>query len=197
MANDDLNRSLDIYLDERKKGERKLFRRKPKKQPESEEYEAKAPWWKSLFAKKEPQPAAEGVEIVDEPAPVETEEPEYMGESMEEPTEEQPKRGIFSFLSSLFASKPQHEEEIEDTIPEEDVEKYYESDVDENIKQGRYVKLVLYKPQVKSDIKRVLAITDDLLAKLPKDEKIKFMESPEFELYKSVFQKYNIKGDKS
>jgi len=66
-------------------------------------------------------------------------------------------------------------------------------DVPKEIKNGKYVKLKLYRPQINSDIKKVLQITDNLLAKLPKEEKIRFMQTPEFDLYKSVFKKYRIK----
>ncbi len=48
-------------------------------------------------------------------------------------------------------------------------------------------------PKVDPDLIRVLYIADELLAKLPREEKLKFMETDDFLLYKSVFKRYRIK----
>ena len=231
MANQDLNKSLDSYIEAKRKQEgqyRPFFRRKQKSEELSSEKKLskeeeehlkyseedspvvieKQPWYKRIFnftkSEKLSTDDDDEKDFKEEDhhvAQLEDEFEQEMQSAHEEEKSSDTGPGFFESLGSkikgLFSSdKVQHEEEISDEVPEEELgyQTYDNSqEVDTQIKQGKYTKLRLYRPRLKSDIKNVLTITDNLLAKLPKDEKIKFMQSKDFELYKSVFKRYGIK----
>ena len=49
------------------------------------------------------------------------------------------------------------------------------------------------KPLLDEDIKKVLAITDNLLGKLPEEIIDEFIKSKDYELYEKVIRRYKIK----
>ena len=53
--------------------------------------------------------------------------------------------------------------------------------------------IVQQNPEEKKEIGALLKKVDELMIKLPEDEIKKFAQSPDFQLYKKVMTKYNIK----
>ncbi len=91
--------------------------------------------------------------------------------------------GILKFISSLnffkrFKQLPGY------NVPDE-------NDLDK-VQEGKVTRLVLERPEVEKDMKRIALVTQSILHRLP-DEKIQeFKDSDDFLIYKDVLKKYDL-----